>query len=778
MKLLNEDISTSIWKDKYRYGSEASITETHRRIVDGVYAKDPERDVYAPLAVKAMEDWLWCPGGRIHAGAGTPKRVTLINCYVNRTMEDSMVGIMDALNVAAYTQQQGGGIGTGFSTLRPKGALVRRTGSVSSGVLPFMDMHHSMCSTIKSSGSRRGAMMATLACWHPDVPEFITAKQQKGRLTNFNVSVLVTDAFMKAIENDAAWSLGFNVPPHDTTTLKDVLPPHHQENPTKQSWWKRMTGQPPSDWFIYDAIPARKLWDMILRNTYDWAEPGVIFIDRINEQNNLDYAEYIHCTNPCGEQPLPPDGDCNLGAVNLAKIVRDPFGEPSVDFVALEQATTIGMRFLDNVLDVSLFPLESQQAEAQSKRRTGMGILGLANLLQQMKIRFGSPEAVELTRDIMRCQRDAAYWASVDLAKERGPFPLFDKDAFLAAPYIRKLPNDLRDAIAENGIRNGVIQTIAPTGTTSIYYQNVSSGLEPTFSWKHFRKVLQPDNSFAEFPVEDYGYRAYRESGGDVSAMPAYMVTALELTVDEHLDMQAACQEFVDASISKTINCPADLPYEKFKDVYSRAYALGLKGVTTYRPSDVRGSVLSLESQSRTKAKPTAVIARPGKLVGATYKVRWPKIDSAFYVTINDHIGDDGVRRPFEIFINSKSVQHAEWIAALTRCISAIFRRGLDGGDITFIVDELTQVFSATGGAFMNGGYVPSLVALIGQTVGEHMKEIGLIAVAPVQHPEGSLDGSKPPLEAMGDICPSCNQPTLFSQEGCEKCSCGYSSCG
>lgn len=824
MKLIKEDISESIWRDKYRDGNEISILESKARVCRGVYANDKSANATG-AAYNSMVDNLWCPGGRIHAGAGTNKRVTLINCYVNKTVPDSMVGIMDALNVAALTQQQGGGIGTDFSTVRPAGAVVTSSGSVSTGILPFMDMFHTMCSTVKSSGSRRGAMMGTLAIWHPDIIDFIKAKREKGRLTNFNVSVLVTGDFMEAVKNDAVWELGFNVPPKGAGAAVNIGA-HRPHNPTDTPYWKSLTGQQePSIWFIYRAIKARELWEMILRNTYDWAEPGVIFIDRINSENNLEYCEYIHCTNPCGEQPLPPNGDCNLGATNLAKMVVDPFMENRCEFnyQLLSSTTAIGMRFLDNVLDVSIFPTEEQKAEALAKRRTGIGIMGLANALQMLRIRYGTKNACDMTRAIMMTQRNSAYLASVELAKERGPFPLFDRDKYLERPYIKRLPEEIRDGIAKYGIRNGVIQTIAPTGTTSIYYDNVSSGIEPTFMWKHFRKVLQPDNSFAEFEVMDYGYKKYREyrfNNGDKSAlendltknMPDYMVTALELTVDEHLAMQAAAQEFVDSSISKTINCPKEIDFETFSTVYSKAYAMGLKGVTTYRPSDVRGAVLSVESQSdgglpatdiglikgengpemMSKAtgtivpkllalpEPYKLVARPDKLIGTTYKIKWPKINEAFYVTINDFKDDAGAQRPFEIFINSKSVQHSEWIAAITRCVSAIFRRGLEGGDITFIVDELIQVHSASGGAFMNGGYVPSIVALIGQTVETHLIGLGMIEKkvhADGLFPQGSSDGVVVPLEMLGDICPMCNQPTMFRQEGCSKCSCGYSSC-
>lgn len=585
-------ITHLIWNEKYRHKSpdgfslEHTKDDTHQRVVGGVYAQDPKQYIEGPRALKAMQAGLWCPGGRVHAGAGTNKRVTLMNCFVSGVIQDSLasespgVGIMDSLRDAAITQQMGGGIGMDFSTLRPKGAVVKRTGSISEGPLVFMDMWDAMCSTIQSSGSRRGAMMGVLSVSHPDILNFIKAKREKGRLTNFNISVLVTDSFMKAVKNDDIWWLGHKSPPASYTGTEQ-------------------------DWYLYETVRAKDLWGEILHNTYEHAEPGIIFIDRINYENNLYYCEDINATNPCGEQPLPPYGTCNLGAVNLAKMVENPFTDNAyIDFNVLKDTVDIGMRFLDNVLDITIYPLEKQAEEARAKRRTGLGITGLANMLQQLKIRYGSNESMVIVREVMREIRDQAYRSSVNLSKERGPFGQFKKQMFLSNPFIQRLPQDIQQGIREYGIRNGVLLTIAPTGTTSIYYGNVSSGIEPTFSFTHYRKVRRQDGGFDEFEVEDYGYKTYREmvlGGGKPNGegLPDYMVTALELSVDEHLKIQAVCQEYVDSSISKTINCPADMSFEDFGEVYTKAYEMGLKGCTTYRPSDVRGSVLSLESRNQ-----------------------------------------------------------------------------------------------------------------------------------------------------------------------------------
>ena len=580
-------ITNMIWDTKYRYKEpngftlEHSRDHTHQRVVGGVYSLDPRRDIEAPRAFKAMSGGLWCPAGRIHAGAGTGKRVTLANCFVSGSIEDSLssdlgVGIMDSLRDAAVTQQMGGGIGMDFSPLRPKGAIVRRTGSISEGPLVFMDMWDAMCRTIQSAGARRGAMMATLRVDHPDILSFVSAKRTEGRLTNFNVSVLVTDEFMLAVKNDKPWTLGHKVAPAE--------------------WGRDSDDQ----WHIYETVSARHLWDEILKNTYHNAEPGIIFIDRVNYENNLFYCEDIAATNPCGEQPLPPYGTCNLGATNLAKMVDNPFtSEARVNTAKLRDTVDLGVRFLDNVLDVTQYPLPQQRLEAQAKRRLGLGITGLANMLQQLMIRYGSDESADRVRFVMSTIRNQAYRTSIELSRERGPFGAYEREAYMSAPFIDRLPGDIKAGINKYGIRNGVLLTVAPTGTTSIYYDNVSSGIEPTFSFSYLRNVKAQNGDTVQYEVEDYGYKHFRDVvlGGrkpNGEGLPPYMVTALELSVDEHLKIQAVCQEHVDASISKTINCPKDMTFEDFKHVYDSAYSLGLKGCTTYRDAGTRGNVLSV----------------------------------------------------------------------------------------------------------------------------------------------------------------------------------------
>jgi ribonucleoside-diphosphate reductase alpha chain len=765
---LDQPVTVHIWREKYRHGDEVSPSATFTRVIDGVYAQDGD---HASEALAALEARDWVPGGRIFAGAGTTKRVTWINCFVSPIIQDSMdtepdlpgVGIMPALNVAAFTQQQGGGIGMDFGTIRPDGAIVGRTGSVSSGVIPFMAMWDGMCVTIRSSGSRRGAMMGVLPVWHPDVLAFITAKTRKDFLKNFNVSVTVTDDFMAALKKGEDWDLGFHVPradgEHVAVTERD--------------------GQP---WYIYQRRPATELFDLITRTTYEFAEPGVIFIDRVNKLNNLNYCETISATNPCGEQPLPPNGDCDLGHVNLANMVLDPFTDGArIDWERLRAAVATGVRFLDNVLDTSPFPTPEQKAEALAKRRIGLGYTGLGNLLQQMRVRYGR-NAVPLVEQVGAAIAIQAYRTSVELAQERGAFPAYDADKFAKAPFLQKLPANLREAIATYGIRNGVLLTLAPTGTTSIFYGNVSSGVEPTFSWHYNRTVVieqtATEQKTEQFEVQDYGWYLYtRLPGYDPTApLPDYMVGALELSVDDHIAVAAAAQRWVDAAISKTINCPAEMSYEAFREVYLTAYHEGMKGCTTYRPSGMRGSVLSVKEDAKPKAAAAApadvsnsdqVLKRPETLPGKTVKIKWPIDGENYYLTINDYTHADGRRVPFEIFISTSSVENFETMAALTRTLSAACRRG----DATFLFEELERVHSPKGGALVRldhekkGTYAPSLIALIGRILRQHSA------------PQQELFAEDAP--ETGETCPNCKRQTAHKIEGCLTCNqCGYSKCG
>ncbi|MGB8363347.1 MAG: LAGLIDADG family homing endonuclease [Rhizomicrobium sp.] len=1146
------DISRRIWDMKYRLKAadgtpiDHALADSWARVaLAAAQAEKPEkRREWALAFAEALAGFRFLPAGRILAGAGTGRTVTLFNCFVMGTIPDDMGGIFAHLREAALTMQQGGGIGYDFSTLRPKGAPVRGVGADASGPVSFMEVWDAMCRTIMSAGSRRGAMMATLACDHPDIEAFVDAKRVPGRLAMFNLSVLASDAFMAAVKDDAPWDLKFD-------------------------------GQ------VFKTIPARALWDRIMRATYDCAEPGVIFIDRVNAQNNLEYCETIRATNPCltadnwilttdgprqiadlvgqpfeaiaegrewpsdargffsrgikpvvalrtregyrlsltrdhrirkivrrtrwscdwewaeagalapddeillhdhreapqwganesavrdadegyllglligdgvlktdkavlsvwpgrcvvngtdgrpgirgvmeaalaaarrlphradfvgwievpgrgewrlslgalkklaerhglaprakhisaameqrsrafqaaclrglfdadgcvlgdqqkgvsvrlaqsdlatleaaqrmflrlgiastiyrerrpaglrplpdgrggkktysvraqhelaisganlalfaervgfsdstksqrlasalsryrrqlnreaffatvesvapageaevfdaaipglnafdangfwahncGEQPLPPYGACLLGSINLAKLVKQPFEENAhLDEDELARLVGVAVRFLDNIIDISKFPLAEQRAEALTKRRIGLGVTGLADALIFCRTRYGSPESLTLIDRWLGILSHAAYAASAGIAEEKGPFPLFDREAYLARPNIARLPDDLRARIAEHGIRNALVTSIAPTGTISLFAGNVSSGVEPVFAYAYSRKVLREDGTREEQQISDYAYRTFREIFGEETPLPDYFVNTQTLSPSDHIAVQAACQRHIDSSISKTINVPADIAFDEFQGVYLNAYESGCKGCTTYRPNAVTGAVL--EAPAEQAAAPDALsseeseqpdlplppprareggvvymtrpLDRPEALLGHTYKVKWPDSDHAFYITIND-IEKDGRRRPFEIFINSKNMEAYAWTLALTRMISAVFRRG---GDVSFVVDELKAVFDPRGGQWMSGHYVPSLLAAIGEVIERHMIAIGFMGPREKLPLPDGLRAVALGEESIGRSCPRCGSPSLVPLEGCDTCmSCGFSRCG
>ena len=744
-------IAQQIWDMKYRLKTadgtivDTTVQDTWRRIADDLASVEKDPSLWSKRFYNALDDFKFLPAGRITAGAGTGRAVTLFNCFVMGTIPDSMGGIFDMLKEAALTMQQGGGIGYDFSTIRPKGAPVHGVAADASGPLSFMDVWDAMCRTIMSAGSRRGAMMATLRCDHPDIEDFIEAKSDAARLRMFNVSVLVTDPFMEAVKSEEDWDLVFD-------------------------------GQ------IYKTVSAKELWDKIMQSTYDYAEPGVIFIDRINKANNLNYCETIAATNPCGEQPLPPYGACLLGSINLARLVETPFeAGAALHETLLAELVGTAVRMMDNTVDASRFPLPEQESEAQNKRRIGLGVTGLADALLMVGSRYGSDEAAALTEKWLHLIARHAYLASVDIAKEKGAFPLFEADAFLASGTMQMMDEDVRDAIATHGIRNALLTSIAPTGTISLYAGNVSSGIEPVFAYAYSRKVLQKDGTRTEEEVVDYAVQMWRDKFGDAE-LPEYFVNAQTLAPEDHVKMQAAAQKWIDSSISKTINCPEDISFEAFKNVYMQAYEQGCKGCTTYRPNAVTGSVLSVSEQSEDTPEldsgadviyMSEPLDRPQSLEGRTYKLKWPDSEHAIYLTINDVIMN-GSRRPFEVFINSKNMEHFAWTLALTRMISAVFRRG---GDVSFVVEELKQIFDPRGGAWIKGKYIPSILAAIGGVIETHMIATGFL--------EGEGTGLKQDyLANQASVssekpCPSCGQYDLQMMEGCMTCvSCGHSKCG
>ena len=753
-------IAEQIWDMKYRLKDidgtplDGTVEDTWRRIARALAETEADPAAWEDRFYAALEDFKYLPAGRITAGAGTGRSVTLFNCFVMGTIPDSLSGIFQMLKEAALTMQQGGGIGYDFSTIRPRGAGVKGVAADASGPLSFMDVWDAMCRTIMSAGSRRGAMMATMRCDHPDIEAFIEAKKDPARLRMFNLSVLVTDPFMAAVKADGPWELVF-------------------------------------DGRVYKTLYARDLWNRIMRSTFDVAEPGVIFIDRINQLNNLAYCETIAATNPCGEQPLPPYGACLLGSVNMARLVSQPFDPGAeLNLAALDDLVRVAVRMMDNVVDTSRFPLPEQAAEAKAKRRIGLGVTGLADALLMLGLRYGSEAAAAQTEAWMKAIARSAYLASVDLAREKVPFPLFDAEKFLASGSLTHMDADVRAAIRQHGIRNALLTSIAPTGTISLYAGNVSSGIEPVFAYAYTRKVLQKDGSRTEEEVVDYAVQMWRERFGD-APLPDWFVNAQTLPPLDHVRMQAAAQTWIDSSISKTINCPEDISFEDFKEVYMAAWDQGCKGCTTYRPNDVTGSVLTVSETS--DAAPGEVpepirseggevvylsepLERPSTLEGQTYKVKWPGSEHALYITINDVV-IAGHRRPFEVFINSKNMEHFAWTVALTRMISAVFRRG---GDISFVVEELKAVFDPRGGAWMEGKYIPSILAAIGGVIENHLVSIGFI------EGEGLGLKSDPKAEGMrvgeaprGKACEACGSHDLRMVEGCLTCgSCGFSKCG
>lgn len=732
-------ISAEIWNAKYRFQSggdhdDADMQATWSRIAAAVAEAEPVRGRrhWRKKFEDALGDFKFLPAGRIIAGAGTGRAVTLFNCFVMGTIPDNLNGIFEHLREAALTMQQGGGVGMDFSTIRPAGAPVRGVGAKASGPLSFMDAWDAMCRTVMSAGQRRGAMMACLRIDHPDIEEFIDAKRDPARLRNFNVSVLVTDAFMSALAADQDWSLVFG---------------DH----------------------VYRTVRARDLWARLMRATYDVAEPGVIFIDRVNASNNLAYCETVSATNPCGEQPLPPYGACLLGSINLSRLVDDPF-EPNATISSekLADLTATAVRFLDNVIDVSRYPLPEQEHEAKAKRRIGLGVTGLADALIFCNARYGAEDGLALTRQWLNTIRTAAYRASARIAAEKGAFPAYDP-VLLDQPTPASLDEETRALMATHSLRNGCLTTIAPTGTISLLAGNTSSGIEPVFAFSYQRRVRQPDNSFVEEQVQDYALTLWKRLKGDATPPTHSFVSAQTLTPDDHLAMQAAAQGFIDSSISKTVNCPEDIAFDEFAHIYACAFELGCKGCTTYRPNAVTGSILSVDKAPE-KAEASEIrtapplTPRPDLLIGSTYKIKWPESEHALYVTVND-FDDGGKRRPFEIFINSKNMEHYAWTLALTRMISAVFRRG---GDVSFVAEELKAVFDPRGGHWLNGRYVPSLLAAIGDVIQRHL-DSGLVQAPAV---EAAPSMSKP------RACPKCGAAALLRSEGCDKCvECGYSKC-
>lgn len=750
------DIGNDIWNRKYRFKGnnfckgDSCYEDTWRRIAIAMAKNETDPKHWEEKFYSILADFKFLPAGRIIANAGTEMNsVTMFNCYVMNDIEDSIEGIFDTVKNAALTQKQGGGVGFDFSTIRPGGTSIKGCGATASGPISFMQVLDATCKTIMSAGQRRGAQMGVMRCDHPDIEEFITVKRDGEKLRMFNLSVGITEKFLKAVQSNEKWELVF-------------------------------------DGKVYKTIKAADLWELIMKSTYDFAEPGFILIDKINKYNNLYYCEQIRATNPCGEQPLPSFGACLLGSLNLTKFVKNAFkSNADINYEEIGKVAKIAVRMLDNVIDLSNYPLPQQKREASSKRRIGIGITGLADMFICLKVKYGSTESTKIAEKLMQTITCSAYEASIELAKEKGSFPLFDAEKYPSGNFIKTLPNEIQEGIRTYGIRNSHLTSIAPTGTISLLAGNVSSGLEPVFAFHYKRKIRNTtEKDISEVEVMDYAYREFLKFKSveviDDKSLPDYFISASDIDPLEHLEIQSVLQKYVDSSISKTINVPVDYPFDKFKDIYMQAYRKGLKGCTTFRPSKyITGVLVKKEDDKKEKAKEILdTLSRPKSLAGTTYRIKTPQSSEALYVTINDITQADGTIRPYELFINTKNLQHFSWIVAMTRLISAVFR---NQENPSFLVKELKSIYDPSGGYYSDGKYIPSLAADIGRTIEEHLDKIGLLESKALLQPKKEAtvkDSSTPAPNSEAMICPMCNEKTLINQENCLKClSCDYSKC-
>jgi ribonucleoside-diphosphate reductase alpha chain len=811
-------ISTDVLLEKYAKNGEQSIVEIQKRVAKALAVNENESEIWEARFLQVQIEG-FVPAGRINSAAGTGMEATLINCFVQPVGDsfsetvNEKPGIYTALGQAAETMRKGGGVGYDFSKIRPVNALVKGTMSRASGPVSFMRVFNESCATVESAGARRGAQMGVLRCDHPDIYEFVSAKAE-GHLTNFNISIGVTDEFMQAVADDTTFELRHSAPPMNTLDGD--------------------TFQREDGLWTHKTIQARDLWNKVMRNTYDFAEPGILFLSRINQENNLYYCETIEATNPCAEQPLPDYGCCCLGSIDLTKFVREAFTTSSnFDYAGFKEAVKTSIRMLDNVLNVTPWPLPQQRLEAHSKRRIGLGYLGVGSSLVMLGVPYNSNEGRDLVALITMTMRDAAYEASVDLAIEKGPFPKFDAEKYLNSEFVKRLPEELRQKIAIHGIRNSHLLSIAPTGTITLAFaDNASNGIEPVFSWSYNRKKRMMDNTSQVYPVYDHAMRMYKHLGNDasdLSALPKQFVTALQMSVHDHMGMLEAVQPFIDSSISKTVNIPGDYPFEDFKNLYFDGWKAGLKGLATYRPNEVLGSVLSESNSEPIKSEvliePLAdsdplkkqYEGRPlGDLQAITSKVQYSTYEGkkTVYLTVS-FIDVEGVvngqkvtiERPFEVFMPAGQKNDGQqWITASMRLLSMAAR---SGGSVAKALADMREVVWDKGtvrcGTITkdDGTVVPlfheSEVAAIGYALQRILIKRGFLDYAGNQMPirllarpyqsvadEFSLDENEEvpvvstPYTQTGKKCPECGSYSLQKIDGCTRCvACNYvGACG